>query len=191
MATRRKKLMYQIWDEDPRTLAAAVQGAQMGDPAAGQLIQELMQVAQYNAMVDKLGKSLEICWDYFCGAQAHGFKQEMKALVRRTKVNGVGYVKLCFQRALEPNPEITAEITDVTDKIARIEAQLTKAADGELDECDAQISKNCGYRSPISRTGNDIRSRRSGVRLAAVDRDHSDPNVRHSEDVGRRDVDCA
>lgn len=141
MASRRKKLMYQIWDEDPRTLAAAIQGAQMGDPAAGSLIQELMQVAQYNAMVDKLGKSLVVCWDYFCGAQAHGFKQEMKSLVRRSKVNGVAYVKLCFQRALEPNPEITAEITDITDKIAKIEAQLRQAKEGEIDECNAQMEE--------------------------------------------------
>jgi hypothetical protein len=140
-ATRRKKLMYQVWDEDPRSLAAAMQGLQMGDPNALMLVQELAAVAAYNAMVDKLGKTLEICWEYFCGAQAHGFKQELKSLIRRTRVNGVGYLKVGFQRALEPNPEITARIHDVTDKIARIEAQLREMAAGEMQDDASELEE--------------------------------------------------
>jgi hypothetical protein len=123
-AKPRKKLMYTVWDGSAASLQAAMQGAAGGDLISQQIMQEIEQVKQYNQMVQKLGKTLELCWNYFTQEQKANFKSQMKALVRRAKINGVGYVKLGFQRALRKNPEITAGIQDVTSKIAAIEAGM-------------------------------------------------------------------
>ncbi len=98
----------------------------MPDPNAVALLQDIQQALEYTQMVDRLGKSMEILWGYFASEQANGFKTQMKAAVRRTKVCGVSYVKLCFQRALKKNPEIGAQIDDTTSKIARLEALASK-----------------------------------------------------------------
>lgn len=139
VATPRKKLMYKLWDGTPEALQQAVTGAQVGDAMSAQIIQEIDQVKAYDSMMRKLGKTLELCWNYFTEEQKTSFKSQMKALVRRAKVNSVAYVKLGFQRALAKNPEITAGIQDATDKIASIEARLALAADDKLPEDSAAL----------------------------------------------------
>lgn len=139
VATPRKKLMYKLWDGTPSALQSAVQGAQVGDALSVQIIQELDQVKAYDAMMLKLSKTLVLCWEYFAGEQKTAFKSQMKALVRRAKINGAAYVKLGFQRALAKNPEITAGIQDATDKLAAIEARLALAKEDKLPEDTAAV----------------------------------------------------
>ncbi len=141
VALPRKKLMYQLWDGSPETLAAVMQAASLDDPNATAVLQEIEQVKTYLAMVKKLGKTLELCWQYFTEEQRTSFKSQMKALVRRTKINGVGYVKLGFQRVLQKRPEITAEIADVTSKITAIETGLELASAEKIDEDSAQMEQ--------------------------------------------------
>lgn len=102
------------------------------DPNAVALLQEVQQAQQYIDMVDRLGKTMEILWRYYTSEQASGFKQQMKAVVRRTKVCSVSYVKLCFQRSLKKNPEIGAQIDDTTSKIARLEALQSEQQEAML-----------------------------------------------------------
>jgi hypothetical protein len=124
VATQRKKLMYTLWDGSPQMLQMAVEGAMIGDPNAMGVVQEIDQAKQYQTMIDKLSKALILLWEYFTEEQRTNFKSQMKALVRRTKINGVGYLKLGYQRVLKKQPEITAGIQDATSKIADIEARL-------------------------------------------------------------------
>ncbi len=148
-ASPRKKLMYTVWDGTQASLQAAMQAQAMAqqanaalqqqaaqgqvvgpmpeipvDPQAQAILDEIQQAKAYETMVARLGKTMALCWDYFTQEQKANFKAQMKALVRRTKINGVGYVKLGFQRALDKNPEITAGIADITSKIADIQARL-------------------------------------------------------------------
>ena len=143
LATRRKKLMYQIWDETPESLAAAAMALQSPDPAAQmqaqQLLQEVQAVSKYNQMIDKLGKTLGLCWDYYVGEQETNFKQQMKMLVRRVKVDGIGYVRLGFQRIMGRDSDVTAAIPDMAKKIESVEAGLALLAADKLDEGSAQL----------------------------------------------------
>lgn len=141
VASPRKKLLYTVWDGTPEALAAAANGAAVGDAMSVQLMQEVQQVKAYMDMVRKLGKTLELCWQYFTEEQKTNFKSQMKALVRRTKINGVGFVKLGYQRILGKNPEITAGIQDVTSKIAAIQARLTLASADKIEEDSAEMEQ--------------------------------------------------
>ncbi len=132
VAKRRKKLLYTVWDGKPESIQMAMQGAAVGDPMALALMDDIAQAQQYDQMVDKMAKTMEILFAYYLGEQSCAYKESFKQLVRRTKTVGVGYVKLNFQRILEKRPEITAQIDDATQKVAAIEAQLQMAANGDL-----------------------------------------------------------
>lgn len=160
IAKRKDKLLYQIWDGDPSTLQTAMaslqpptdpmtgQPAVAEDPMTGQmvpvppqidpqamaLIQEVQAVRQQIIMYDRLGKTMQLLFQYFLDEQDAGYKEQVKAMVRRAKVNGAAYVKLGFQRQLKKNPDIDAEIADVTDQIARIEALMQMAAGDDFDK---------------------------------------------------------
>jgi hypothetical protein len=147
-AKRRKRLMYQIWDGDPQTLQAAVQSMAMlqeaaalgvaplapPDPQVMALLQEIEAVDQYNKMVDKIGKTMEILWTYFAGEQDCDLKAEMKSLVRRVKVCCIGFCELGYQRILEKRPDNDAQISDLTAKIKAVETGLHEMSEGKLEE---------------------------------------------------------
>jgi hypothetical protein len=141
VASRKKKLMYKLWDGKPDSLMAAMDMGARGDPMAMQLVMEVAAGVQQNQMLDKMGKTMEILWDHFINEQAFNYKQQLKALVRRTKVCKVGWVKLGFQRILEPRPEIMAQIEDVTSKISRVEGLLKDVAEGEVASDEAEMEE--------------------------------------------------
>ncbi|WP_137389153.1 hypothetical protein [Rhodoligotrophos defluvii] len=138
---RKRRLMFQIWDGRAETLILALQNAAMGDIQSAMVVQEVEAVVQYKRMLDKLSKTLELLWDYYTSEQAFDFKKQLKALVRRTKVNGVGYIKMAYQRLLEPRPEIAAQISDVTSQITTIQCLMNEANSGEFDSESARLEE--------------------------------------------------
>jgi hypothetical protein len=141
VAERRRRLMYKIWDGRIDTLQNAMRLVPTGDPGAMAVIQEVMAVRNYELMLDRLGQTLALAYQYFTDEQAANFKQQIKAAVRRAKTVGVAYIKIGFQRILEPRPEITARINDVRSKIAAIECILNEVAKGEVDEHSAKMTE--------------------------------------------------
>jgi hypothetical protein len=168
LAKRKRKLMYTVWDEKPETLQQAMMGyqaaqmvaQQMGvpvemvmsqvDPQAMVLLQEVQQAQTHNLMLDRMGKTMELLWDYFTAEQASGFKTQMKALVRRAKVCKVGYVKLCFQRMLEKRPEIGAQIDDATSMLASVEGLAKRAEKEEFDQDSARMGELTALMTDVS-----------------------------------------
>lgn len=138
---RRQRLQYQLWDGRSDSLKAAMDMAQMGDPASTALIQEVLAVRQQNLMLDRMGRTLQFLFEYYLGEQGRSYKQQIKAAVRRVKTCKVAWIKLGYQRMLEPRPEISAQIEDVTSKIANIEATLAEIANGEVDDQSAEMEK--------------------------------------------------
>lgn len=140
-AKRRPYLGYKLWDERPDSLQAAMQTAALGDPGAMAIIQEVLAVRSHNLMMDRMARTLEILFAYYVNEQSANFKQQLKAAVRRTKVCKVSFVKLGYQRILEKRPEITAQIEDVTSKIAAMQATLEDISEGEVDDYDARMAE--------------------------------------------------
>lgn len=152
IAKRKQKLMYKIWDGDIASLQAAVQSIamsqaqpQMADPATGMpvqpqvdqqalaLVQEVQEVKKQLVMYDRLGRTMQLLFAYYLDEQDAGYREQIKAMVRRAKVCGVAYAKLGFQRQLKKDPDIEARIADVTDQIARVETLAAQMAAGEIE----------------------------------------------------------
>jgi len=136
---RRQRLQYKMWDGRSDSLQSAMQMAQMGDAASMALIQEVLAIRQENLMLDRMGETLKIMWDYYLDEQGANYKQQLKAAVRRVKTCKVAYIKLDYQRMLEP--QLEGKIADVTDKVRNTEMLMEKAAAGELDELSAEAEK--------------------------------------------------
>lgn len=142
VAKRRNRVMYKLWDGRSDTLQGALEAvATAGDPNAAAIVQEVLAVRQENLLMDRMGKTLEVLWDYFVKEQAFNFKQQLKAAVRRAKVCKVAYIKLGFQRILESNPDTSAEIEDVTSKIAAMEATMYRLSQDDLEEDSARLEE--------------------------------------------------
>ena len=148
MATRRDRMDYSIWDENPESLsnamAAVSEAASVGAQPpidAMQLVSDFERVKQHRKMLDKVGETMEFLFNYFMDEQQPSFKASMKALVRRVITTGCGYVKVGFQREMERKPEVAARIADVQAQIDYIHRLMDDAAQGEIQKDDARMEE--------------------------------------------------
>jgi hypothetical protein len=129
---RRRRLMRQLWDGRADTLQGVMEAVAMGDMTAFPILQEVLAVREQNMMFDRMGETLQILWEYFLNEQEANYKQQIKAAVRRAKTSKVAWIKLGYQRLMEPRPETAAGIDDVTSKIGRIEQLLKEASEDRI-----------------------------------------------------------
>jgi hypothetical protein len=160
VAKRKKKLMYKLWDGSPETLQAALQSIMPPQPAVGPdgqamapaapaevdpnavaLLSEVAQVKAEFIQYDRMAETMELLFSYFLQEQDSGYKEMFKALVRRVKVCAVGYVDLGYQRQLAPNPDVAAQIADVTSMIAEIEAGVYQLEEGDIEPATAKAER--------------------------------------------------
>lgn len=159
-AQPRKRMLSTIWDGSAATLMQATKTMQDGvaqmqqaaatgqqvvpNPAAQQaqaIVEDAQKTQDQLTMLRRICQTLEILWNYFTKEQSPNFKTLMKQFVRRTKVNGVAYVKLNYQRVLQPVPEMTARIEDITSQIKHLENLAQQAQAGEFDDTDAKMAE--------------------------------------------------
>jgi hypothetical protein len=162
-----ERMLATVWDGDMATLAAAqqqmqqaalnqalVQQANPGMPApppgspppglnpqAAAILADFKNVQIYDKMLRRVGKTLQLLWDYNVKEQSFPFKPMMKMTVRRAIVTGVGYVKLGFQRAMQMNPEIETRIADMQERLSTIERLADDIADDEIHQDAAEVEQ--------------------------------------------------
>ena len=139
VAKRRRRLAYRLWDGRPESIQAAM--ANPISPASQALIAELLEVHQKNEVFDRIARTLQFLFNYFLDEQEPVFKVQAKQLVRRVKTCGVGYIKLGYQRQLQKDSEITAQIADTSDKIQRLQALMAEAQQGEIEQGSANLAE--------------------------------------------------
>jgi len=149
-AKRTEKIVAQTWDGSSMAMIQAQQQVQqsmmvgmMPPPDAMMILQDVQMVKQMDDMMDRVGKTLELFYDYNIREQTHSFKSGMKMTVRRAIITGVGYVKLGFQRAMKMRPEIEARIADMSERLANIERLMADFSDDEFqpDSAEAESLK--------------------------------------------------
>jgi len=165
---RKPRLDFAVWDEKPESLMAAQATAQQAqafaasggmaqmdpmtgavmppppppDPAAMMEAQALLgdyqAGMQHRALMERVGRTLELLWEYYVHEPTPNTKMQMKAMVRRAITCGVAYTKLRYQRAMLPSPDAGGAIADLTQQIAAIERLRATVTDPEVaHECEA------------------------------------------------------
>lgn len=146
IARRRERLDFKVWDESEQTLMTAIQtvmAAQqpqmdpvtgnamppnpmaMADPMVQQsmaVVQDYQQGMMRRDQVQKIGKTLELLFDYFTKEQTPvDFKTSMKQLVRRAATCGVGYLTLGFQREFDQDPTVAQRLADFQQQLLYVQ----------------------------------------------------------------------
>jgi len=138
---RRDTLDYTLWDGDPQSLVTTMQAAMAGDPQAQATMMELDQVKQKRVMLDRLGKTMVILFNYFLNEPIPPFKTCAKQMIRRAKTCGVGYVKLGFQRAMGKSPDTAKRMADVTQQLNTLERLAAQVAEGDVFDGMAEMEE--------------------------------------------------
>ena len=147
-AKHKEKLIAQTWDGTDSALVQAQQGllnaTKMGlppDPNAIAILRDAGMVKQYDEMMDRVGKTLEIMYKYNVNEQPYSFKTSMKMTIRRAIVTGVGYVKVGFQRAMKLNPDLEYRLADMSEQLANIERLSADLSDREIEKTSADAEE--------------------------------------------------
>src|SRR5580765_2464893 len=149
-AKSKPKLIAQVWDGSEQQLQQAQQQSMMAaqygmppDPNAMAILQDATMVKQFEQITKKVGRTLELLYEYNIQEQNHSFKQSMKMSIRRAIISGVGYVKIGFQRAMQMAPEVEHRIADMSERLANIERLAGDLSDDEIqaDSADAESLK--------------------------------------------------
>lgn len=139
----RDRLIYQLWDGRLETLAVCIQKAQLTggmDPASMAVIADYQHGLMVQELTKKVGKTLEILYQWMCDEQEPDFKKQFKSLVRRVITCGVGYVKQEFERQ-DQNDLLDSTALNVS-RIARAKAAqfiMSKLQSGDIDPDDERV----------------------------------------------------
>jgi hypothetical protein len=105
------------------------------------IIADASQVKQQTDLLDKIAKTLELLYAYQVGQQLHPFKQLMKMTVRRALTVGVAYVKLGFERVMQPRPDVIAKLSDINERLGTLERLAADIADEESQPDSAEAEQ--------------------------------------------------
>lgn len=141
-AVVKPRMMFRLWDENASTLQQLRQQAVPGAPPSSEgaaILMELERVKPQIVMLSRTARTVEYLFNYYLNEQSPSFKQRFKQCVRRAKTCGVAYVELGFQRILEPRPEVSARIEDITGTLRMMETLATDMQAGKFDQDDARF----------------------------------------------------
>jgi len=153
VARRRKRLDYSVWDEKLESLGSAVQrqtAIQLlqatGDPIPPD-IESMAIIADYQRgrmqreLVDRVGRTMETLWQYEIDTQEPDFKTQMKQLVRRVVVTGVGYVRVNFERMNPSHPDTSSTRSDIVERAKKVKLLMQKLEDDKIQPSDADAEQ--------------------------------------------------
>lgn len=125
---RRPRLDFAIWDGKQETLVGALtqveQALQVGAELplqAVQLVQDWERGKQWKKDIDKVGDTLATTYQYQTDTQEPEFKPQMKQMVWRTGVCGVGYVRIGYANETKHDLTVSETRNDVKDRVKVLE----------------------------------------------------------------------
>lgn len=143
-AVRRKRLDYQVWDGKMESLVAAIAEAGQNplDMEAMAIVRDYEQGQTTRELIDRVGETLDTLYQWNIDQQEPEFKKQMKQLVRRTVITGVGYVRLSFLRKNEKSAPTTSDTdTLVLGRAKRAAEILRRIDEGDVDMDDAAMEQ--------------------------------------------------
>lgn len=103
------------------------------------LLEDIQEGLATRATFQKLGKTLEILFNYYAQEQSPlDFQTAMKQAVRRAKTCKVAYVRLGFQRVMQPQPVSTGVLGDATEQFDHLRRLAEDQASGKLENKEAE-----------------------------------------------------
>ncbi len=148
-AKKRERLEYQVWDGEMESLMDAIGQAQaavaVGEPIPVEisaLFNDFQAGKTHQKLVDKICKTLEVVYQYQVDTQQPDFKEQVKQVVRRVIIAGVGYGRPIYCRPNEAysKPSSAGVGTKVADLAGRLSEVTRQVEAGSDDNSSAKLS---------------------------------------------------
>lgn len=145
---RIERMDFAIWDGDVATLdaaasrvMAAMQSGMPANPMDMQLMADVKRGWDRRKFLDRLARTLQLLMEAQLRNQERNFKREMKDMLRRQEITGVGWIKLDYIREMDVDPAVESRIDSLGNRIAAIEAQKMQVADNYGGELDLELKR--------------------------------------------------
>ncbi len=144
-AKRRERIEYTIWDGKIESLMQAAQAVTAAGPQANPMafavIQDFIQCEQKRQLIDLVAQTLETAYAIQIDRQEPDFKLQMKQLVRRIKVCGVGFVRVCFKREGHLSLTPSQIGSDIVERIKILAALVSDYDEKKFDDTSAKYEQ--------------------------------------------------
>jgi len=148
-AVRRERLNYELWDGKVDTLLQAVGAAVQSQatlgfvpPEAQAIISDYQRGKQFETLIERIGKTLEVVYQYQVDSQEPNFKMQAKQLVRRASVCGVSYIRVAFCRDYETKDMTQSETRQsVMERMLMAKQIFDKIQNGDVTLDDASVEQ--------------------------------------------------
>ena len=144
-ARRRERIEYTIWDGKVESLMQAAgeltNAGPLANPMAFAVIQDFIQCEQKRQLVDLVAKTLETAYAIQIDRQEPDFKLQMKQLVRRVKVCGVGFVRACFKREGRLSLTPSQVGGDIVERVKKLAALVEAYDEQKFDDSNAKYEQ--------------------------------------------------
>jgi hypothetical protein len=147
VAEPKKRMEFAVWDGSTGTIKGMLAELQATPPGAAPspmtqaLLADIQQGVSRKRMLASVGKTMEALMSWSILEQSPPFKPRAKRLVRRAITTGVGYLKIGYQRQLTKRPDIEAKLSDITDRLARMEQLQDDQTDKVFDDDSASAEE--------------------------------------------------
>ena len=155
-AFSRERIDYTVWNGEATQLAQAIAVVSMApelaasgiDPQtpkileADAIVQDALAVHKFKDFLDRKGKTLELLFLYFIDEQSEDFFGNFQRMIRRALINGVGWIKLGFQRETGFDNVTERKISDHRTQIKRLESLDGEDEDEDDRQADLEEQKN-------------------------------------------------
>lgn len=135
VVNRRERMVYQVWDEKQESLVDCYVRVMTNplDLEAQATLSDYIQGQKFNALLDRIARTLRIVYQHQVDQQEPEFKLQMKQLVRRVVTAGVGYVRVNFLREFESFISSSSLNVATVDRAKLASRLAQKLQDGDLD----------------------------------------------------------
>lgn len=147
VALRRERQDFALWDGNAESIMGAIQHAQMVQqsgqvlpPDISALFEDYIQGKERQEAMDRFCETFKRVYQYQVDAHKPDFKVQMKQLVRRTVICGVGYVRpiWCSDGEALYEPSTIDTGSTVQQRMARVKELATRLGKGDIDSNSAE-----------------------------------------------------
>lgn len=150
---RKPRMNYRLWDGKIETIQMAqaimqfsqqamMQGVMLPVPPDIQaMLADFQQGRMKEQVIDKVCQTIEKVCQYQMDSQTPRFKVQMKQLVRRVCICGVGFIKPIFCRDYETELTQSDTHSSVVERARSAKSIIDKLSDGKLQEFDAEVER--------------------------------------------------
>lgn len=146
-AQRRNRLDYVVWDEKMESLMqsaalTASPGAAPEDLMMAQLLlQDFSRGRQQRDIIDRVGRSLEVAFQWHMDDMQPSFKKQAKHAVLRAVITGVAYAKVGFSRDKNRRLDTSSSEAPIGERLAQLERLSTAAVEGTISDESAEAAE--------------------------------------------------